>query len=54
MSKKVSKEKVAKCIVNVAMKYACRTVGRSWPLGAHEIAVPKELSNLEKNCETDK
>lgn len=48
------KKYVAEGIRKIAVKKAYRSVGKSLPLGMHEVEVPKCLKNdtLEKN-ETD-
>lgn len=54
MKMKNFKEMVAQKIVNTATVEAHRTVGRSIPVGIHEVEVPKELKHLTESHEADK
>ena len=54
MKKKEMKSKLAEKIVDKARKRAYQTVGRSWPMGVHEVEVPKELKKFVEEHERTK
>ena len=43
------KEKIAREIVKRAKKAACKSVGKSFPLGVHEITPPSEFISQRKH-----
>lgn len=51
--KKDIKTLAAKSIVFVAYEVALRTVGKSIPVGFHEVDVPKELKGTKLNGQSD-
>lgn len=48
------KRKISQKIVKAATAQAHNTVGKSFPLGFHEVEVPKELKHLTENHEANK
>lgn len=54
MEKKRLKSKFAEKIVSGAKKRAYQTVGRSWPLGIHEVEIPRRLKKLAEEYEGNK
>lgn len=44
-------KKVAEMVKDVAMREAKRSVGKSIPLGMHEVKLPQELLKAENNKE---
>lgn len=53
MNKRNIKTDLAQKIVKAATYQAHHTVGRSWPLGTHEVEVPKELQQYTEKHEED-
>lgn len=53
MQQKKIRKIIASKISNVAKEIACKTVGRSWPLGAYEVEIPEELKLKSEYHETD-
>lgn len=51
--KKNVKESIAKRISHTAKTVAEKTVGKSLPMGAHEVSVPEELMYLQNRHEAD-
>lgn len=43
------KEKMAKQLVHIAEKAAYKTVGKSMPIGMHEIKPPEELLKKKRS-----
>lgn len=45
MDRKMLKNVVAKFIAKMAINKSYKTVGRSFPIGAHEVQVPDQLKH---------
>ncbi len=54
MRKRNLKTRIAESVVKVAKESASRTVGKSIPLGMHEVNVPSELKEFKMKHAEDR